>query len=123
MKTLSPSSIRGAGHSHGAETQTNRFQIGPRPDNNSAPSKLAGFLTGDPRCQPSNSGGGLGYCEVQTGQFPDPQGCQGVEKHSRQFNDLLRRHLYLVTARDLSPTADLAKWREKLQPLSAYQVH
>ena len=105
---------------HGAETNTEFHQIRQRAQNR--PSQLSGFLTGSPDCKPTDQTSLISYCTVQLAASP-PTDCKNDRK-DRQYNDLLRRHLFLYTVlHDLSSSADDATWKSALENSVAHQSH
>lgn len=104
---------------HGPETHTTFHHINQRdPDKASA---LSAFLTGSPDCSTTGSTSLVSYCTVETSAMLNQSGtCKGETAVSRQFNDLLRRHLFIHTLSNLQPAAD---WKKALEPFTATQSH
>lgn len=111
---------------HFAETNTQVSHLSQRSD--SSPSSMSGFLTGDSGCLPSLSPSGAAhsvtYCTVATHTMTNSHGsCKGVELQDRQFNDLMRRHLFLDAALKQTPKTSAEDWNEALTPFVANQTH
>jgi hypothetical protein len=102
---------------HGSETRTRFHHIHQR--QRGTASDLSGFLTGSSDCSASSVTSGVSYCPVNP---PLNTNC-GVHGSDRNFNDLLRRHLYLDAVRNLSATSPDTDWQRALEPFIAYQGH
>lgn len=100
---------------HGRETNTNFHHVKNRRKRGDK-SILSSFLTGSPTGEPSAT-----LCF----KFTPPLAACGTTAEPREFNDLLRRHLFLHTVRSLDPNAPDQKWQEELEKLglTALQVH
>jgi hypothetical protein len=98
---------------HGVETKTEFHHIAQRDPG--VASNLSGFLTGAADCQSGGQISATDYCTVTA---PPVSGC-GPAPASRQFNDLLRRHLYSYTVGQLKAGDD---WKKKLAPFTAHQT-
>jgi hypothetical protein len=119
---LSINTCRGC---HTTETGTNGLHLGQRTQGRK--SQISGFLSGasaNDRCEAGDSDGDTrSYCAPR---IVAPDGCRAeVNANPYQYNDLLRRHLYLDTVVNPSKAASRgsAAWYSAIAGYATLQIH
>jgi len=97
---------------HSGETETSFHHVAMRKRNER--SRLSCFLTGSTTSEPSATQ----FCSVNA-----PEHECNSQPTVRDFNDLLRRHLFLDAVDHLDVNAPAAEWKKALDGVNAVQTH